>query len=577
MATDKILKEIPIYLRPYVAKQDPSLYTPMDHASWRFILKISRAFFAKYAHQKYLDGLSETGISMDRIPLIQEMDERLKRFNWRAVPVVGFIPPAVFMEFLSLGVLPIACDMRTIEHLAYTPAPDIVHEAAGHAPIVADPEYAAYLRTYGEVSRKAIFSKQDMEVYQAIRFLSDTKENPQSTDKQVREAQTRLDQALASLSYDSEATLLSRMGWWTFEYGLIGNLSSPKIYGAGLLSSIGESYHCLGSKVKKIPFSIDCIHVHYDITCPQPQLFVVSDFNTLKKGLSDLASQMAFKKGSIEGLKKARKAGTVTTVVLDTGVQTGGILVDFIKDQGGRPCFVKFQGPVQIAYGDREIQGQGATYHREGFSSPIEKISDSQLKAGGFKAGKKGFIRFSSGITLEGKLISALKNKGKNILLTFEDCTVKKEKTILFQPEWGKFDMICGEKVESVFGGAADRGRYFEDTGGFHQEPRSQKTNLTKKNSELNILYRDLRKIREAAEKKKNLKDSAILKLENIYQELKKRFPRDWLLRYELLELCKCFQWEPKWKKSVETSLLKIAKTSPADIAESIQRGLDLL
>src|SRR5688572_12007684 len=90
--------EVPEYLRPYVVAQDPSLYTAIDHASWRFILKISQAFFAKHAHEKYLSGLRETGISTERIPLISEMDEALKKFGWRAVAVSGFIPPAVFME-----------------------------------------------------------------------------------------------------------------------------------------------------------------------------------------------------------------------------------------------------------------------------------------------------------------------------------------------------------------------------------------------------------------------------------------------------------------------------------------------
>src|SRR6185437_6285197 len=180
-----VTEKIPDHLLPYIARQDASLYTPIDHASWRYILRVSKAFFSKFAHQKYLDGLVETGISTERIPLIDEMDTKLRRLGWRAVPVSGFIPPAVFMEFQSLGILPIACEMRTLEHLAYTPAPDIVHEAAGHAPIIADPDYAAYLRNYGEVARRAIFSDKDMAVYAAVRALSEVKEDPASTPHQI--------------------------------------------------------------------------------------------------------------------------------------------------------------------------------------------------------------------------------------------------------------------------------------------------------------------------------------------------------------------------------------------------------
>lgn len=254
-----LTEQIPIYLTPYIGKQDPSLYTAIDHAVWRFIMKVSQAYYAKHAHQKYLTGLVQTGISTDRIPLIEEMDQCLRKFNWRAVPVVGFIPPAVFMEFLSLGILPIACDIRTLEHLAYTPAPDIVHEAAGHAPIVADPEYASYLRSYGEISRKAIFSLEDMEVYHAIRNLSDTKEHPSSTSDDIQQAQERLNRAVAQQSYISEANYLSRMGWWTFEYGLVGSLADPKIYGAGLLSSVGESHHCFDKQYPKSHFQFNVL------------------------------------------------------------------------------------------------------------------------------------------------------------------------------------------------------------------------------------------------------------------------------------------------------------------------------
>src|SRR3989344_4668408 len=102
MNAHRLTDTIPEYLRPYIAQQDPALYTAMDHAGWRFILKISRTFFAEHAHKMYLDGLERTGISLERIPLIEEMDAKLRQFKWRAVPVCGFIPSSVFMEFLSL-------------------------------------------------------------------------------------------------------------------------------------------------------------------------------------------------------------------------------------------------------------------------------------------------------------------------------------------------------------------------------------------------------------------------------------------------------------------------------------------
>ena len=75
--------------------------------------------------------------------------------------------------------------MRTINHMTYTPAPDIVHEAAGHSPIIVDELYSKYLQNYGRAASKAISSKEDYAIYMSIRFLSDIKENPQSTKDDI--------------------------------------------------------------------------------------------------------------------------------------------------------------------------------------------------------------------------------------------------------------------------------------------------------------------------------------------------------------------------------------------------------
>ena len=179
------VQKLPAYLKKYLAEQDYDRYTPQDHAAWRYIMRQNRAFFSKHGAPVYLEGLKKTGIPIDRIPRIADMDECLSRFGWGAVPVRGFIPPAAFLDFQARGVLPIASDMRTVNHLAYTPAPDIVHEAAGHAPIIAEPSYAAYLHRYAKMAQKAIQTAEDIRVYEAIRYLSDVKENPDMTDDQA--------------------------------------------------------------------------------------------------------------------------------------------------------------------------------------------------------------------------------------------------------------------------------------------------------------------------------------------------------------------------------------------------------
>lgn len=574
---------IPEHLQPYIVDQDLALYTPMDHASWRFILKISKDFLFKHAHKKYCDGLHETGISTEQIPIVAEMDLRLQRFGWRAVPVNGFIPPAVFMEFQSLGILPIACEMRTLDHLAYTPAPDIVHEAAGHAPIIADAEYAQYLRSYGEVSRKAIFSNQDMAVYQAVYNLSVVKEEIKSTPKDIEKAQNLLDQAMAAVDHLSEVTLLARMNWWTVEYGLVGPLDSPKIYGAGLLSSVGESFHCLSTSVKKIPFSLKCIDMPYDITKPQPQLFVTPDFKTLGTVLEEMASTMAFRVGGEPALNKAIQARTTTTAVLDSGLQISGTLKDFkksIKSPSSEvPVYLSYDGPTQLAYEDRELYGHGADYHKQGFGSPIgvlkgskkspADLSDQELKNWGFYPKRSSRLEFESGVVVSGILTGTVEKAGKKLILKFEKCTVKLGDQTLFKPEWGTFDMACGISVVSVFGNAADRRRYIEATGGFKQLPIQPKCNLTEENKKLNALYAEVRSIRESG----LIGEAFAPELEIIYTKLEIIAPLDWLLRLEILELILMHGLKVKYRDSLRTRLHDCAKIR-TDIQSMIERGL---
>ena len=285
---------IPKHLKQYIVDQNYDRYSIIDHHIWSFIMNISIPFFKKHAHYSYFEGLTKTGITFDKIPSIEHMNEKMNEFDWGAVGVSGFIPPEIFMEFQALGILPIACDMRSSEHLTYTPAPDIVHESAGHSPIIINEEYGHYLKEYGRIASKAIFSDEDQAIYYAIRKLSDIKEDRNATTSQILEANQALINIKNNQSKPSEATLLSRLHWWTVEYGLIGSLDNPKIYGAGLLSSVGESQNCLSNNVQKIPLSIDCINYNYDITEQQPQLFVTNSFSELTDVLYKFEKTMSY-------------------------------------------------------------------------------------------------------------------------------------------------------------------------------------------------------------------------------------------------------------------------------------------
>jgi phenylalanine-4-hydroxylase len=278
---NEVTSKLPKHLHKFVLRQPYEEYTPQNQAVWRYVMRMNVDFLSKVAHGSYEEGLEKTGITLDNIPRMEGMNRILKEIGWAAVSVDGFIPPNAFMEFQAYNVLVIASEMRTIDHIEYTPAPDIIHEAAGHAPIIANPEYAEYLRRFGEIGSKAISSSEDYEMYEAIRLLSILKENPNSTEQQIQDAQQKVEELQDSMTELSEMAMIRNLHWWTVEYGLIGDLENPKIYGAGLLSSIGESKACMRPQVKKIPYSLDAAYQNFDITSQQPQLFVTPDFANL--------------------------------------------------------------------------------------------------------------------------------------------------------------------------------------------------------------------------------------------------------------------------------------------------------
>src|SRR6266850_46294 len=351
---NKAVASLPKHLLQFAVDQRYDDYTSVDHAVWRFIMRQNVFFLKEYAHKVYFQGLLDTGISFERIPRIQEMNDILGKIEWGAVAVDGFIPPAAFMEFQAYKVLVIACDMRQIHHIEYTPAPDIVHEAAGHAPIIVDREYSNYLQRFGEVGARAMSSKKDFELYEAIRHLSILKELPDSDPKEVEEATRKVEAGQQNLGDPSEMALLSRLHWWTVEYGLIGTVEKPKIYGAGLLSSIGESVSCLESQVKKIPYSIDAQNVPFDITTKQPQLFVTRDFKQLADVLEEFANKMAFMVGGLEGIRKAIDCHNTATCQYSSGLQVSGTFTEILTDDRGTPFYLRTTGPSALAFGHKE-------------------------------------------------------------------------------------------------------------------------------------------------------------------------------------------------------------------------------
>ncbi|RYE19269.1 MAG: aromatic amino acid hydroxylase [Sphingobacteriales bacterium] len=534
---NKQVSALPEHLKQYIVPQHYEKYTAVDQSIWRYVMRQNYYHLKDIAYYPYIPGLKAAGLTIEKIPDLQEMNDALGKIGWGAVTVDGFIPPAAFMEYQAHRVLVIAADIRQLEHIGYTPAPDIIHESAGHAPIIAEKDYHEYLSYFGSIGAKALYSAADFALYEAIRALSILKEMPDSNLAELAVAERRLNIQQANMGEPSEMALLSRLHWWTVEYGLIGTLDEPKIYGAGLLSSIAESADCLRPDVKKIPYTIDALNYSYDITCQQPQLFVTPDFRNLTDVLEKFADTMAFRRGGAYGLKQAIASGNICTAVYSSGLQVSGLFNDILSC-GTVPAYLYTKGPTALAANDHQLEGHSKVYHPNGFSSPVgllkgrekalENMSIPKLAKAGIVEGFDAELEFASGVRVKGIIKKLTFCNDKLVLITFTNCTVTNTAgTTLFDPAWGEYDMAVGESITSVFSGAADKAAfeplaYKPDTQTWHPV-------YDDRQKALQLLYQQVRAYR--------LTGGNTAQLTNIWTVLHQEHPEDWLCALEILEL----------------------------------------
>lgn len=573
--SNPLIDRLPKHLKQFIKPQDYADYTPINQAVWRYVMRKNVDYLATVAHNSYLDGLKKTGLEVDNIPNMYGMNRILKEIGWAAVAVDGFIPPNAFMEFQAYNVLVIASDIRQLEHIEYTPAPDIIHEGAGHAPIIANPEYAEYLRRFGEIGCKAISSHRDYEMYEAVRLLSIIKEAEGTPQTDIDAAAAQVDFLQNNMGELSEMARIRNLHWWTVEYGLIGTVENPKIYGAGLLSSIGESAWCMTDEVTKIPYDISAADQSFDITKPQPQLYVTPDFAHLSLVLEEFANTMALRTGGPKAVQKLIDSNTLGTIELSTGIQISGVFTKVIE-YNGKSIYVQTSGKTALSYRNKELVGHGTENHAEGFGTPIgmlkginlaiEDMSPRDLRAYDIYEAEIVTLEFEGDITVTGEIITGSRNlQGEIIIISFKNCTVTHSDKILFQPEWGIYDMAVGKKVISAFSGPADVNSFDM----INHVPSSQtiKAKKSAEREELEALYKSVRQIREGNDNNESLW--------NIFHTLKLNHPNDWLLSVEIAEILKDVN-EPELMSAVLIHLEKLKETRP-EVAKLISNGLELI
>jgi phenylalanine-4-hydroxylase len=568
---------LPLHLRKYIVPQVYEKYTPVDHAVWRYVMRQNYSYLKNVAYYPYIPGLKKAGLTIEKIPSLQEINDALTVIGWGAVTVDGFIPPAAFMEFQAYRVLVIAADIRQLEHIEYTSAPDIIHESAGHAPIISDTKYNQYLSYLGSIGTKALFSSKDYALYESIRALSILKEIPNVDQKELADAEALVLYNQQNLGAPSEMALLSRLQWWTVEYGLIGSIDQPKIYGAGLLSSIGESASCMDPKVEKIEYTIDALTYSYDITKPQPQLFVTPTFQNLIDVLEQFESTMAYRVGGLESVSKAIECKNICTAVFSSGLQLSGVFSKVCTDAHHAIKYINTMGPSALAFKDQLLQGHDVNYHAHGFGSPVGKLKDAtksledftteELVSAGIIVDKTVVLTFENGILVEGKLVSQTFMEDKLVLLSFADCKVTdNEGQVFFEPAWGMFDMAIGATIVSVFNGTADKNAIEDQL--YVSEQSTHQPNYTAKDLQYQSLFKQIRTYREQGKS-----DDA---LNQIWQSIKNDFETDWLGAMELLELADTMSSQEALANELRTYLSAQSNRYPT-YSKLIRDGLKII
>jgi phenylalanine-4-hydroxylase len=367
------------------------------------------------------------------------------------------------------------------------------------------------------VGFRAIASSEDEAVFEAIRNLSIVKEDPNATPDEVALAEARLAAAAASVSFASESTRASRLYWWTAEYGLVGTVEAPRLYGAGLLSSIGEAVHCLTPEVRKLPLTAACADVAYDITRMQPQLFVARDFDQLFEVLEEFSATLSWRRGGDHGLEEARRARTVNHLVLSGGRELSGKVVERVAARsavapGLATALARLEGPALLSRG-------GAAAGKPWPGEVVVAFGRGELpERGPFS------LRLGSGLALEGFAVGG----GEAVNLRG-----RLDGRPLELPTWAL--LFLSEDLRSVAGGPADPGawdRWFGELSSFGEgegEARARAHKAAALAPRLAALYAEARRLREAGspppERVRALAEGA------------RAFPDEWLLHDEIGEL----------------------------------------
>lgn len=227
----------------YIAKEPDAngfiYYNDDENAIWHQLIIRQMACLPGRACNEYLAGLDQLRLPKDRIPQLKEVNSVLRSATgWEVARVPALISFDEFFSMLANKQFPVATFIRSWDELDYLQEPDIFHEIFGHCPMLTHPAFAAFTHHYGKLGYKA--SKQDR-------------------------------------------VFLARLYWLTVEFGLLQTYEGLRIYGGGILSSIGETQYALDShKPERVPFdTVTMLRTPYRIDIMQPIYFIINSIDDL--------------------------------------------------------------------------------------------------------------------------------------------------------------------------------------------------------------------------------------------------------------------------------------------------------
>ena len=222
-------------------------YTAKDFEVWQLLFDRQINLLPPLASKAYLDGITTLQFNRHEIPNFDKVNEILKKITgWQVIVVPGLIPQKTFFELLAERKFPSSTWLRKMEELDYLEEPDMFHDVFGHLPLLTNQDFCDFLGAYSKI-------------------------------------------ALAHIENPTAIKLLGRLYWFTVEFGLIEKQDGIKIYGAGILSSSGESVYCLGTEPKHYEFNVEKIMLtDYYIDHFQDKYFVIKSYKELFDSLPEV-------------------------------------------------------------------------------------------------------------------------------------------------------------------------------------------------------------------------------------------------------------------------------------------------